>query len=209
MRVHWTLGELDLPYETRPIIPRTERMDDDEFRKRSPRGKVPILEDGDLVMGESGAIVFHLADRYRDRAVLAPEPATNERAIFDDLCLFCLMELDAPLYVIRRHAGLPEIYGESPVAVASAREYFLRSSEEIARRLADGRPHLLGDDFTVADLLVATCSRWASFVGIDLPGPLGDHAERCETRPACRQAMQRNFPPEALEALSPSRSATA
>jgi glutathione S-transferase len=201
MRAHWMLCELDLPYETREIIPRTEGMNDPDFLKHSARGKVPILEDGDVVIGESGAIVFHLADRYRDRARLAPEPATRERSFFDELCLFSLTELDAPLYVIRRHEGLPEVYGESAVAVAAAREYFLRGAEEIERRLEDGRPYLMGDDFSGADLLVATCTRWASFVGIDLPEPLATHGARCEGRPACREAMQRNFPPAALEAL--------
>jgi glutathione S-transferase len=201
IRVHWMLCELGLPYETREIIPRTERMQDPEFLQRSPRGKVPILEDGELLIGESGAMVFHLADRYRNRAVLAPLPATPERALFDDLCLFALTELDAPLYVIRRHEGLPEIYGESPVAVAAARDYYLRGTEEIERRLADGRPYLQGDDFSGADLLVATCTRWASFVGIDPSEPIAAHGTRCESRPACREAMQRNFPPAALEAL--------
>jgi glutathione S-transferase len=208
MRVHWMLCELGLPYETREIIPRTESMNDRDFLEKSQRGKVPLLEEGNLLIGESGAIVFHLADRYRERLVLAPKPATGERARFDDLCLFTLMELDAPLYVIRRHEGLPDIYGEAPVAVAAARDYFLRSAQEIEQRLADGRPFLLGDDFSGADLLLATCTRWASFVGIALSEPLARHGAACEARPACREAMQRNFPPAALEALGPPRSAT-
>ena len=97
IRAHWALQELGLAYETRPLIPRTKRMDDPEFRRLTLRGKVPFLEDGDVAIGESGAIVFHLADRYRDRGPLAPERATAERAVFDDLCLFILTELDAPL----------------------------------------------------------------------------------------------------------------
>lgn len=209
MRAHWMLCELDLPYESREIIPRTESMRDPDFMRLSPRGKLPLLEDGDVTIGESGAIVFHLADRYRERAVLAPPPATPERARFDELCLFTLMELDAPLYIIRRHGGLPEVYGESPVAVASARDYFLRSSEEIERRLADGRPHLLGRDFTAADLLLATCTRWATVVGIGLCEKLESHLARCESRPGCRAALENNFPPAALQALSALRAGSA
>ena len=121
IRAHWMLSELGLEYETREIIPRTESMNDPAFLKVSARGKVPILEDGTLVLGESGAIVSHLADRYREHGIFAPEPATDARSRCDELCLYALTELDAALYVIRRHEGLPHIYGEAPTATQAAR----------------------------------------------------------------------------------------
>jgi glutathione S-transferase len=195
------LHELGLPYETREIIPRTDTMNDPDFLALSRRGKVPILEDGDLVIGESGAIVFYLADHYRHHAVLAPEPATRERARFDDACLFILTELDAPLYVIRRHEGLPDIYGAAPTAVIAARDYFERQATEIERRLWGNRPHLLGDDFSAADLLLATCLAWARVVGILLSDTLSDHLSRCSARPAYHAAFARNFTPAARELL--------
>ena len=109
MRPHWMLAELGLDYEFREIIPRTDGMNESNFKSLNQRSKVPVFEDGNLVIGESGAIVFYLADRYRDRCSLAPPAGSTERAIFDDLCLFTLTELDAPLYTIRKHAGLPQI----------------------------------------------------------------------------------------------------
>jgi glutathione S-transferase len=75
IRPHWALAELGVEYETRAIIPRTPSMEDPEFLSVSRRGKVPILEHDDLVIGESGAIVFWLAEHFRDRdrVELAPE----------------------------------------------------------------------------------------------------------------------------------------
>lgn len=201
LRAHWMLEELGLPYETVAVLPRSEAMDDPAFARLNGRHKVPVLEDGDVVIGESGAIVFHLADRYRERAVMAPRPATSERARFDDLCLFALTELDATLYVIRRHEGLPAVYGEAPTACAAARAYFLRQASELERRLADGRPYLLGDAFGAADLIVATCLDWARFVSIPLPDPLGAYRERIARRDGYARAMTTNFPPAAFEAL--------
>jgi len=201
LRPHWMLCELGLPYETREIIPRTDSMDDPEFAKLCPRGKVPLLQDGDLVLGESGAIVGYLADRYREHAVLAPEPATPARALCDELGLFALMELDAPLYVIRRHEGLPEIYGEAPAATRAARSYFARQAREIERRLADGRPHLLGDDFSIADLIVATCLGWGRFCGIEIGDALDAYLARMTGREGYRQAVLHNFTPAAVAAL--------
>ena len=202
LRAHWALAELGLDYETRPILPRHPRMDEPDFRARSLRGKVPILEDGDTVMGESGAIVQWLADRYRDGAVLAPSPDAPERAAYLDLCSYAMTELDAPLYIVRRHGGLPEEYGEAPAAVASAKLYFSRMAEEIERRLADGRPHLLGAGFSAADLLVASCLQWAQFIQIGLGDALDAYRERIAARPAFGKAMAVNFTPEALAHIS-------
>lgn len=201
LRAIWTLLELDLPFAHEPIITRTAAMESEAFRAVSPRGKIPILDDGELRTGESAAICLHLADRYRDRGVLAPAPGTLARARHDELCWFAMTEMDAALYVMRRHDGLPEVYGASDVAVRAARDYFLRSSEEIDRRLDDGRPCLLGDDFTIADLLVKTCLDWARMIyGIPLAPRLVEFSERLAQRPAFGAAMQQNFPPEALAA---------
>jgi glutathione S-transferase len=213
-RPHWMLAELGLPYETRDIITRSKDMEAAEFRALSKRGKIPLYEDGDLMIGESAAIVLFLADRYRGvRPVegdgpplpsLAPEAGTDDRARHDEICFFIMTEMDAPLYVIRRHAGLPEIYGESPVAVQAAKEYFLRSTTEIERRLEDRRPFLMGEAFTVADLLLKTCLDWAAFVQISLPDSLAPYSASLGERPAYAVARTKNFTPAALAALAPS-----
>ncbi len=203
LRVHWMLLELGLDYETRPVIPRTESMNDPELLRWTQRGKIPFFEDGEVRIGESGAILFYLADRYRERGWFAPERGTTARAEFDDLALFALMELDATsLYVVRRHEGLPEIYGEAPIACASARNYFLRQVSEIERRLADGRPYVLGDSFSAADILLVSCLAWAQFLSIPLADRLLAYRTHASAREAFALAMQVNFPPDVLAALS-------
>jgi len=202
LRPHWMLHELGLDYETRAVIPRSAEMDDPELERWTRRHKIPFFEDGEIRIGESGAIVFYLADRYRDRAVLAPAPGTAERAHYEELAFFVLMELDATaLYVLRRHEGLPGVYGDAPAACSAARGYFTRMVGEIERRLADGRPHLLGDSFSAADLLLTSCLVWAQFIGIPLAESLVAYRDRIAARPAFGRAMAVNFPPEALAAL--------
>jgi glutathione S-transferase len=201
LRPHWALAELDLPYETREVLPRTPAMRSPDFLRVSRRNKVPILESGELVIGESGAILFHLADRHRDRLELAPPSGSDARAVFDDLCLFVLTELDAPLYVIRRHAGLPDVYGESPVAVTAAREYFLRQLEPIHQRLSDGRPYLLGKTFSAADILLSSCLTWAKFIGIPTGERLAGYQQRATQRPAHAAALRKNSPAAAVAAM--------
>ena len=203
LRAHWMLHELGLEYETRAIVPRSAGMEDPELLRLTQRRKVPFFEDGEIRIGESGAIVLYLADRYRDRARLAPEPGTPARATFEELAFFVLMELDATaLYVLRRHEGLPDVYGEAPAACAAARGYFARMVGEMERRLADGRPHLLGGEFSAADVLLVSCLAWAQFVGIPLADPLVAYRDRAAARPAFARAMQVNFPPELSSALA-------
>ena len=202
LRPIWLLNELGVDFELRRVLTRTPTMDDPAFAALSGRKKIPILEHGELVIGESAAICLYLADTFRDRGVFAPEPGSLERVRHDELVFFAMTEMDAILYTIRRHEGLPEVYGASEVAVAAARDYFLRSAGEIERRLADGRPHLLGDAFTVADLIVKSCLDWAKLVrGLELPGILSDYAARISERLAFGPSMARNFPPEAMAAL--------
>jgi len=203
LRVHWILAELGLEYETRDILPHSDSMSSPEFKALSERGKVPIFEDGELMIGESAAIVLYLADRYRDLAALVPPPGTDARASHADLCFFVMTEMDALLYVLRRHEGpLSAVYGESRVACDAARAYFLRSAGELERRLADGRPYLVGDIFCVADLLLKTCLDWADFVGIQLPEPLESYSQTISERPAYATAMSINFTPAAMAALA-------
>ena len=197
MRAHWMLAELGLDYEFQEILPRTEGMEGEAFQSLNQRGKVPVFEDGELVIGESGAIVFYLADHYRDSRSLAPLSGTPERAVFDDLCFFALTELDAVLYIIRRHGGLPEVYGASPVAVRSAGEYFLRQVGEMDRRLDDGRPFLMGDEFSAADLLLETCLGWAQVVGLEISPLLVRYKQSISRREPYVQAFARNYPPSA------------
>jgi glutathione S-transferase len=202
LRVHWMLHELGLDYETRAMLPRSAAMDDPELERMTKRHKIPFFEDGEIRIGESGAITFYLADRYRERVRLSPEPGTTARALFDELAFFVLMELDATaLYVLRRHEGLPDVYGAAPEACTAARGYFTRMVGEIDRRLADGRPYLLGDDFSAVDVLLTSCLVWAQFVAIPLADPLVAHRDRTAARPAFARAMAVNFPPEALAAL--------
>lgn len=203
IRPIWVLHELEVEFDLHPIQTRTAAMRQPDLVALSERGKIPMLEHGDLILGESAAISLYFADRYRDRGVLAPQPGTPQRARHDELCWFAMTEMDAILYTIRRHEGLPEIYGASEVAVSAAREYFLRSAGEMERRLGDGRPYLMGDDFSVADLLFKTCLDWAVFAcSIELPSALGTYFGTCSARPAYTLAMKDNFPSEALAALT-------
>ncbi len=105
-----------------------------------------------------------------------------------------MTELDAgSLYVMRRHEGLAQVYRDAPIAVQSARTYFLHNLEAMAPRIA-GAPYLFGDLLSVADILLMTCLDWAALSGMPLPSTLSSYRERIAQRSAYQAAMEKNFP---------------
>ncbi len=78
-RILWLLEELGVPYEVKRYErdPKTMRAPA-ALRAIHPLGKSPVVQDGDKVLAESGAIIEYLADTYGDGA-LAPKPGTPER----------------------------------------------------------------------------------------------------------------------------------
>ena len=83
LRAHWMLCELGLDYEKRPIGSRTGETRNPEFTKLNPREKIPVLQDGQLILAESAAIVTYLAETYGQSAGLTSRswPATGRRSV--------------------------------------------------------------------------------------------------------------------------------
>lgn len=181
LRAHWALIFLGLDYETRAIRTRTPAMETPEYRAVNPRGKIPALIDGDLMLTESPAIVAYLAERYSTpERRLIPE-RIEARALYFEWMSFISMELDATsLYVLRRHEGLPDIYGAAPEACAAARAYFERMLSVATLRLEDNRRYLLGEDFSGVDILMTTCLDWAVRYDFVLPEAFAAYRTRID-----------------------------
>lgn len=125
MRAHWALHELSLPYESQAIRTRSPAIQTAEFGVLNPRRKIPILQDGDFTITESAAIVLYLFDRYGTAENQLMPSDLFERAKILEWCFYSMTELDATtMYVIRRHEGLSNIYGEAPTAVEACKVYF-------------------------------------------------------------------------------------
>src|SRR6266478_6639510 len=161
IRPHWAMHELGLPYKTKPIGPRTGETKTAEYTRLNPRQKVPLLQDGDFTIGESAAIVAYLSQTYSSpgRSLIPDDP--HEFARWLEWCFFVVAELDSTsLYVMRRHGvkqGLAHIYGHAPDVVEKAGQYFRQQLRHVEVALSDERQYLMGDRFTSADILLATC----------------------------------------------------
>ena len=74
-RILWLLKELKLPFELNNIKFHPSELKSEEHRKRHPLGRVPVLEDNNIIIYESGAIVEYLIERHSDGKF---KPKSNE-----------------------------------------------------------------------------------------------------------------------------------
>ena len=77
-RVLWLLEELEVPYDIRfyERDPHTQRAPA-ELKAIHPMGKSPVIEDGDNVIAETGAIIVYILDHY-GKGRLRPEAGTED-----------------------------------------------------------------------------------------------------------------------------------
>ena len=132
-----------------------------DFLAINPKGAVPVLETaGGEVLTEGAAILQFLADS-NGAEVLVPKPGTMARARVQEMLNFVASELHiafGPLFSKSSTAG------EKDAAKSKVAEKFAW----LERNLGDGRAHLTGKDFTVADAYAFVVANWANFTGIAL-----------------------------------------
>jgi glutathione S-transferase len=193
IRPHWALHELELDFECRAINPRSPELKQSDFTALNARQKVPLLQDGDLTLTESAAIVWYLSETYgcESNRLIPADPRGKARCL--EWCFYILGELDeTSLYVIRRHGDLAQTYGEAPGAVAAAGSYFQKQMRSVERELEVDPPFILGERFTVADILLSTCITWAVHYGVPVSEKALAYNARMTARPSYEKAQNTN-----------------
>jgi glutathione S-transferase len=183
LRVVWTLEEIGVPYEL--TVMNWDEGQSEEHRARHPIRRVPVLAEDDGYVFESAAICLHLADQHLD-AGLVPPLATHERALVYQWTTFAPAELEPWLIEAATWAD------RDPERSAAARERFWKAAAAVGEAL--GRDDfLVGNRFTVADVLVGTVLGFTSRAGFadELPQNLRDYVTRLTERPAYQRAAAR------------------
>jgi glutathione S-transferase len=183
IRVVWLLEELAEPYEL--TVMTYEEGRSDEHLARHPLGRVPVIDDEGGCVFESAAICMHLADAHPD-AGLMPPLQTHERALAYQWSIFAPSELEPPLIEAA-------IYGKTePERAEKARRRFSDAAAAVASSLG-GSEYLVGDRFTVADVLVSSALAFTSRAGFPeaLSAPLKEYVGRLQERPAYQAALRR------------------
>jgi glutathione S-transferase len=183
MRVRWALEEVGQPYDVRLIS--MSAMKEPAHRRLHPFGQIPTYEDGDLVLFESGAIVFHIAERH---AGLLPDNA-NARARAITWMFAALSTVEPPILELSS-AVLEErekTWRKERLPIVEAR---VRARlEELSSRLGDA--DWLDDGFSAGDLMMVSVVRRLSASGrLELYPNLSAYVARGEARPAYKRAFE-------------------
>lgn len=189
MRALWMLEEVGCEYDYSPDFPRTP-----EVMAVNPTGRIPALIVDDKVVTDSVAIVTFLADAYG----VATFPAgTVERAQQDALTQMVVEELDGPLWVSSKHKWVLPKELRNPEAVNAAHWEFGVGISRLADALGEG-PYLMGDTFTVPDLIAAHCLAWARLAEYPaVPEQIAAYGKACRARPAFKAALAKGAKAEA------------
>ena len=188
IRVRWLLEELGLPYVLRRVTfkPPQEKV----FAQDTPLGRLPVIEDGEMTMCESGAIIEYVLERYGNGR-LAPPIGSPLRGEFLQWMYFAEASAFPPLGVIVRHALYKGDADKVAGAISDARER-ARTALDFVERALDGKDYLLGGEFSAADVMMGFTLMAARALGVlDQAYPrLGQYLARLEARPAFKASVE-------------------
>jgi glutathione S-transferase len=160
-RVELFLSVLSLPFERVDVDLLRAAQKTPGFLAKNPFGQVPVLEDGDVVLADSNAILVYLAKRYDpDRRFLPRDPAQAARV------QQWLSIAAGPLASGPAAARLVKVFGAAldlERAHAIAQQLFTNLERELSQR-----PFLAGAHATIADLALYAYTAHAPEGGLTL-----------------------------------------
>jgi glutathione S-transferase len=179
----WMLEEVGVPYELRFTDLTSGAQKRPELLALNPMGKLPTLTDGDTVVTESAAIALYLADRYA-YGRLAPKVDDPLRGTYYRWSFF------APSVI-------------EPGALAKSASWPFRESNagwgsydamlDTIEKAIEGREFLLGDMFSMADVVLGGTLRYMLTFKMLEPRPaFARYVERISARPAAKRADEIN-----------------
>lgn len=188
-RIVWLLEELGLPYELNQMAFHPKDLKSDEHRARHPLGRVPVLDDGDISIYESGAIVEYVLARHKNGGL---KPAVDAPEFPDYLQWFhyCEGMVMPPINTIVVQTILLPPERRDETALGQAQRLVTRALAPVEETLAD-KDYLIGD-FSGADIMLGHACFMANRLGC-VTDEMTNHkgyVERIAARPAFDKAIK-------------------
>ncbi|MGA9525051.1 MAG: glutathione transferase GstA [Myxococcaceae bacterium] len=181
---HIALRESGLEFDLERVDLRTHVTENGaNYYDINPKGYVPALRlDDGQILTECAAVLQYIAD-LAPAQKLAPAAGTLARYRAQEWLHFIATEIHKSFGPMFNPATTPE-------AKAQLVERISNRFGHIARQL-EGKPYLMGEDFTVADAYLFTMFRWSTMLGPDLAqwASLKAYFDRVSARPAVQAAL--------------------
>ena len=182
-RIVWLLEELGLEYTLNSMRFHPEDLKSDAHRARHPLGRIPVLEDGAILLWESGAIVEYLIERHSDGA-LKPKPDQPNYPAYLQWLHYCEGMIMPPVNTIVVQTVLLPPERQNAEALAQAQKLLTRALAPVNERL--GAVDYLAGDFSGADIMLGHAVFMSNRLGC-VPEDYTDlkaYISRLESRPA-------------------------
>ncbi len=187
-RIVWLLEELGLPYDINKMAFHPKDLKSDQHRARHPLGRVPVLEDGDVSIYESGAIVEYVLERHKNGGL---KPAVDSPLYPEYLQWFhyCEGMVMPPVNTIVVQTVLLPPERRDETALGQAQRLLIKALAPVDEALA-GREYLIGD-FSAADIMLGHACFMSNRLGCvsDEMTNLKAYVARVEARPAFQTAI--------------------
>ena len=187
-RIMWLLEELELPYELNRMDFHPKDLKSDEHRGRHPLGRVPVLEDGEVSIYESGAIVEYILARHKDGG-LKPSADSSLYPEYLQWFHYCEGMVMPPVNTIVVQTVLLPPDRRDETVLSQAQRLLTKSWAPVEEAMT-GRDYLIGD-FSAADVMLGHACYMSNRLGCvsdDMPNLKG-YVQRIAARPAFDKAI--------------------
>ena len=187
-RIVWLLEELGLPYELNRMDFHPKDLKSDEHRARHPLGRVPVLDDDETRIWESGAIIEYVLERHKNGG-LKPAVEAEEYPAYLQWFHYCEGMVMPPVNTIVVQTVLLPPDRRDETALAQAQKLLTRALAPVNEDLA-GKDYLIGA-FSGADIMLGHACFMSNRLGCvtDEMTNLKSYVERVAARPAFQKAM--------------------
>lgn len=188
-RIVWLLEELGLEYEVNIMPFSKEGLKSEEHRSRHALGRVPVLEDGDISIFESGAIIEYILARHKDGG-LKPDVNSSEFPDYLQWFHYCEGMVMPPMnQIVVQTILLPPDRRDENVLL-QAQKLLSKALAPVNEALA-GKDYLVGD-FSAADLMLGHSCFMANRLGCvnDEMANIKAYVAKIEARPAFIKSIE-------------------
>ena len=187
-RIVWLLEELGLPYELNRMDFHPKDLKSDAHRERHPLGRVPVLEDGDVSIYESGAIIEYVLARHAP-GKLKPDVDAPEFPYYLQWFHYCEGMVMPPINTVVVHTILLPPDRRDEVVLGQAKKLLGRALAPVNETL-EGKDYLIGD-FSAADIMLGHACFMSNRIGVvsDEMTALKAYVQRITERPAFAKAI--------------------
>ena len=187
VRVAWLLEELSIEYDIKKYAIGDKELRENEYKKINPLGRVPVLEDSDIVISESGAIIQYILSKYGKNKFI-PDIGSSDFPYYLQWFHYAEGMIMPQMNTIVVETILLPPEKRNEVNLARAMKLLSRMLDVIEKNMENKK--YLTNEFTAADMMTGHAVIMSRELGVDFSEKqnLLLYADRLLSRPALQKA---------------------